>query len=158
MLERSEGLADWAKHHIHKIQASAHGSDRSFDQSSQLWHLSHLDIHYRSRSQNNSNSIQCRLSGKIVFFMLVAYREFFSLMITSILIILVPGLICVVPFLEFLMFVLILADGLCLAWSAYPILCYCRCLEIGTSSINWAQLSRFHLKMETESSLQNVVF
>jgi hypothetical protein len=28
--------------------------------------------------------------------------------------------------------------------------------EIGTSSIDWAQLSRFHLKMETESSLQNV--
>jgi hypothetical protein len=29
--------------------------------------------------------------------------------------------------------------------------------EIGTSSVNWAQLSRFHLKTETESSLQNVV-
>jgi hypothetical protein len=30
--------------------------------------------------------------------------------------------------------------------------------EIGTSSINWVQLSRFYLKMETESSLRNVVF
>jgi hypothetical protein len=29
--------------------------------------------------------------------------------------------------------------------------------EIGTSSIDWAQLSRFYLKTETESSLRNVV-
>jgi hypothetical protein len=28
---------------------------------------------------------------------------------------------------------------------------------IGTSSIDWAQLSRFHLKMERESSLRNVM-
>jgi hypothetical protein len=31
-------------------------------------------------------------------------------------------------------------------------------MEIGTSSINWARLSRFYLKTETESSLQNAVF
>jgi hypothetical protein len=31
------------------------------------------------------------------------------------------------------------------------------CLEVGTSSIDWTQLSRFHLKTETESSLRNVV-
>jgi hypothetical protein len=31
-------------------------------------------------------------------------------------------------------------------------------LETGTSSINWAQLSMFYLKMETESSLWNIVF
>jgi hypothetical protein len=31
-------------------------------------------------------------------------------------------------------------------------------LKLGTSSIDWAQLSRFYLKMETESSLRNVVF
>jgi hypothetical protein len=30
--------------------------------------------------------------------------------------------------------------------------------QIGTSSIDWDQLSRFYLKMETESSLRNVVF
>jgi hypothetical protein len=30
--------------------------------------------------------------------------------------------------------------------------------EIGTSSINWAQMSEFYLKTETESSLRNVVF
>jgi hypothetical protein len=33
-----------------------------------------------------------------------------------------------------------------------------RCPQIGTSTIDWAQLSRFYLKTETESSLQNVVF
>jgi hypothetical protein len=30
--------------------------------------------------------------------------------------------------------------------------------EIGASSMNWAQLSRFCLKTETESSLRNAVF
>jgi hypothetical protein len=30
--------------------------------------------------------------------------------------------------------------------------------SLGTSSIDWAQLSRFHMKTETESSLRNVVF
>jgi hypothetical protein len=30
--------------------------------------------------------------------------------------------------------------------------------EIGTSSIDWTQLSRFYLKTETESSLRNVAF
>jgi hypothetical protein len=31
------------------------------------------------------------------------------------------------------------------------------CPEIGTSSIDWVQLSTLYLKMETESSLRNVV-
>jgi hypothetical protein len=35
------------------------------------------------------------------------------------------------------------------------ILCF---WTLGTSSIDWAQLSRFYLKAETESSLRNVVF
>jgi hypothetical protein len=30
--------------------------------------------------------------------------------------------------------------------------------EIVTSSIDWAQMSRFYLKTDTESSLRNVVF
>jgi hypothetical protein len=30
-------------------------------------------------------------------------------------------------------------------------------LAIETSSVNWAQLSRYHLKTETESSLRNVM-
>jgi hypothetical protein len=53
------------------------------------------------------------------------------------------------------MFVLTVADGLCCAWFMYHMLCWCP--EIGTSSIEWAQLSRFNLKAETESSLRNVV-
>jgi hypothetical protein len=49
----------------------------------------------------------------------------------------------------------------------YPSSCLClktQCylffsgLEIGTNSIDWAQLSRFYLKAETESSLRNVVY
>jgi hypothetical protein len=32
-----------------------------------------------------------------------------------------------------------------------------RSLEIWTTSIDWAQLSRFYLKAETESSFRNVV-
>jgi hypothetical protein len=34
--------------------------------------------------------------------------------------------------------------------------CWCKCPDIGISSIDWTQLSRFHLKTETESSLRNV--
>jgi hypothetical protein len=52
-----------------------------------------------------------------------------------------------------LMFGLTLADGLCFAWFTYPILCWRWCPEIGTSAIDWVQLSRFHLKTETESKL-----
>jgi hypothetical protein len=39
-----------------------------------------------------------------------------------------------------------------------PSWCWYRCPEIGTSSIDWAKLSRFYLKTETETSLRNVVF
>jgi hypothetical protein len=39
-----------------------------------------------------------------------------------------------------------------------PSWCWYRCPEIGTSSVDWAQLIRFYLKTETESSLRNVVF
>jgi hypothetical protein len=34
---------------------------------------------------------------------------------------------------------------------------HCTDPEIGTSSIDWAQQSRFYLKTETEASLRNVV-
>jgi hypothetical protein len=34
-----------------------------------------------------------------------------------------------------------------------PSWCWYRCPEIGTSYVDWAQLSRFYLKTETESSL-----
>jgi hypothetical protein len=43
-------------------------------------------------------------------------------------------------------------------WLIHPSWCWYRCPETGTSSIDWGQLSRFHLKTETESSLQNDVF
>jgi hypothetical protein len=46
-----------------------------------------------------------------------------------------------------LMLCLTLTDGLCCAC-----LCCCRCLEIGTSSIDWAQMNRFYLKAEIKSS------
>jgi hypothetical protein len=40
----------------------------------------------------------------------------------------------------------------------YLILFCCSCAKVGTSSIDWDQLSRSHLKMETESIIRNVVF
>jgi hypothetical protein len=69
----------------------------------------------------------------------------------------VLGLISLECLLMFLMFVLTFAGSLCCASFIYPIMCWCRCPKIGTNCINWAQLSRFHLKTETESSLRNVV-
>jgi hypothetical protein len=39
-----------------------------------------------------------------------------------------------------------------------PCWCWYRCPKIGTSSIDWGQLSRFYLKMKTESSLRKVMF
>jgi hypothetical protein len=48
-------------------------------------------------------------------------------------------------------FLIFVADGLCCAWFiSYLVLVLGP--EIGTNSIDWAQLSRFHLKTETESS------
>jgi hypothetical protein len=45
----------------------------------------------------------------------------------------------------------------CAVFSLYtPSWCWCRWPEIGTSSIDWAQLNRFYLKTQTESSLRNV--
>jgi hypothetical protein len=42
-------------------------------------------------------------------------------------------------------------------WYLYPILCWCLWQEMSTSSTDWAQLNRFHLKTETESILQIIV-
>jgi hypothetical protein len=33
-----------------------------------------------------------------------------------------------------------------------------RCSETGTSSVDWAQLSKFYLKTETECNFRNVMF
>jgi hypothetical protein len=64
MLERSEGFADWTKHHIQGIQGiSPRVSARPSDQSTQLGYLSHLDLCYHSRSQKATTLS----SGKISF-------------------------------------------------------------------------------------------
>jgi hypothetical protein len=44
-----------------------------------------------------------------------------------------------------------------LCWFYKPHLVFCWCPETETSSIYWTQLSRFHLKMEIEYSLRNVI-
>jgi hypothetical protein len=55
MLERSEDLADWTKHHLQEIRGiHPHVCGRSSNQSTQLGHLSHLDSHYCSRSQKTT--------------------------------------------------------------------------------------------------------
>jgi hypothetical protein len=47
----------------------------------------------------------------------------------------------------------------CVVFGFYtPSWCWHRCPEMGTSSIDWAQLSRFYLKTETESNLRSAVF
>jgi hypothetical protein len=54
-LERSEGLADWTKHHIQEIKGiRSHVFGSAFDQSTQHGHLPHLDSHYRSISQKTT--------------------------------------------------------------------------------------------------------
>jgi hypothetical protein len=58
----------------------------------------------------------------------------------------------------FLMFVLTLADGLCCVWFIYPILCWCWCLELGTNSVDWVQLSKFHLKTDRIQSAKCYAF
>jgi hypothetical protein len=58
----------------------------------------------------------------------------------------------------FLMSAVTPADALCCALFIYHILCWCWHPEIGINYNNWVQLSRFHMKKETESSLGNAVF
>jgi hypothetical protein len=128
-------------------------SGRSSDQSAQLGHLP-SGLPLSQQKSKHCNSVQCRLSGKIIVFVLVPCGEFVSLVVTCFLIVLwckAPSI--PVEFLIFEGFVLALTDGLCCAWLVCPIWCWYRCPKIGTSSIDWAQL-----KTETKSSLQNVVF
>jgi hypothetical protein len=103
----------------------------------------------------NYNSVQCRLSGKISIFCVVTIRRIciFSddtYSDSSVMLSLIR-----VNF--FLILVLTLADGLCCAWFIYPTLCWSWCPEIGTSSIDWTQLSSFHPRMERKSSLRKVI-
>jgi hypothetical protein len=152
-----EGLEYWTEHRIHEIQGTrSHVSNVPFDQSTHLGHLSHLDSCYHSRSKKTTTPSGVDWVGELVFFRLVPYREF--------------SLQCWLLFWEFSgatphmcdvlvfqYFVLTLADGLCCAWFPYPVLCWCRCPKIGTSSINWAQLSRFYLKTHRIQSLKRCV-
>jgi hypothetical protein len=81
MLERGEGLADWTRRLVHEIQGiRPHVSDIPSNQSTQLGHLSHLESHYHSRSKKKRNyiSVQCRLSGKIMFFVGTIQRIYLS--------------------------------------------------------------------------------
>jgi hypothetical protein len=69
MLERSEGVANWSKHHTQEIQRiRPHVSGRSSDQSIHLGHLSPLDSSYRSRSQKNTTPPSVDLVGKLCIY------------------------------------------------------------------------------------------
>jgi hypothetical protein len=86
MSEWSEGLADGTKHHIQELQGiRPHVADGPSNQSTQTVHLSHLDFRYHSRNKN-SNSVQCRLGGNILFLVLVAYGEFVYTLMTSVIV------------------------------------------------------------------------
>jgi hypothetical protein len=111
-----------------------------------------------SLSQHKSEnycSLQCRLSGKIsvsyvgtIQRIYLSNDDFYSDCTL---------VLCLIS-VDFFCFILTLANGLCCAWFVYPILCWSRCSEIGTGSIDWAKLSRIYLKTETESGFRNLVF
>jgi hypothetical protein len=62
---------------------------RPFDQSTQLEILSHLDSHFhRSKKKKTITPSRVDIVGKLVFFVLVPYREFVSPVMTFILIVL----------------------------------------------------------------------
>jgi hypothetical protein len=87
MLERSEGLRNWIKHHIQKIQGICpHVFDRLSNQSTQLGQLS-SELPLSQQKSKAYDSIRCRLCGKVVLFMLVPYRKFISLVVPYILIV-----------------------------------------------------------------------
>jgi hypothetical protein len=160
----------WTKHHTQEIQGICpHVSGRSSNQSTQLGHLSHLDSHYHSRSQKTTTHSSVDYVWKLYFYVGTIQRtclfndDFYSdstLILTKRTMKYFMDLgarphVC--GAFMFLMFDLILVDDMYCAWFIHPIFCWCWYSVIGTSSINRAQLSRFHLKTETESSLRNVV-
>jgi hypothetical protein len=165
MFESSEGLADWTRHHVQEIhgirpRVSAGPSDLP----AQLLHLSHPVSHYCSRSQKTETPSNVDYAWKLCVYVGTIQRiclfsdDFYSdstRIVTTTAVnecINVDGV-----FLAFLIFVLILAGGLCCAWFIYPVLCWLWFPEMGASSIDQAQLSRFRLKTETESNLRKAV-
>jgi hypothetical protein len=169
MLEWSEGLADWTKHHIqvtHGIRPLV--SCRSSDQSAQFGHLSHLDSRYHSRSQKTTSPFSVDWVGKLCFYVGTIQRiclssdDFYS---HSTLISIIAVKQCmairarphVCGVLNVLMFVLTPADGLDCAWFIYSILCWCCCLEKGIAVSLGPNRVRFYLIKETESNFRNVL-
>jgi hypothetical protein len=69
MLESSEGLADWTKHHIQEIQGiHPHVSvDHPISQPN-FGHLSLLHSHYRGRSQKTTTPSSVDWVGKLCFY------------------------------------------------------------------------------------------
>jgi hypothetical protein len=106
------------------------------------------------------NSVHCRVRGNFFSLVLAPYGEFYLssdnfCLDTSLLQDFIH-----VEFQIFYCFISVLVDDLCCAWLIYSILVLVRyrCPEIGTSSVDSAQLNRFYLKTETEFSLRSVVF
>jgi hypothetical protein len=124
----------------------------------QLGHLFYLDSHYHGRRKKSYNAVQCRHSKNMYLLMLVPYGHLFSPVMACLLIALWGKASYILSILIFQGFVLALADSLRCAWFIYPIWCWYRCPEIGTRSIDGAQLNRFYLKTKTKSSIRNVVF
>jgi hypothetical protein len=96
-------------------------------------------------------SLFCEVASKLIYIIIICIFDLQRIVAVSYKFILMRILM-------FLMGVLTLADYLCCAWFICPILCWCWCPGIGTNSVIWAQLNRFHLKMATESILGNVIF
>jgi hypothetical protein len=89
MLEWSEGLADWAQHHIQEIQViSPHVSTGPSDKSTQFGHLSHLDPFYHSRSQETTTLSSVDWVGKFVFLCWYCTKYSFSPVMITIMIVL----------------------------------------------------------------------
>jgi hypothetical protein len=156
MLERSEGLADWTKHHLHV-------SDRPSGKSTQLWTSLTSELTLSQQKSENYNSVQCRVSGKIVFGTIqricLSSDEFYTnstLILTTIAVKWCMDLdarphVCAV----LLMSVLTLADDLCCTWFIYPIYVGADVREIGNSFGSRPQLSRTMDNVQKHNNCKN---
>jgi hypothetical protein len=128
-----------------------HASGRSSDPSTQLGLLSHLGS-YCSRETTTLSSV---IMSKNCVLVLVSYGEFVSLVMASILIVLILATAleeCMGIGARHHMYSYLSVFNVCLK-SRRQFVQSCCCSEIRTSSINWVQLSRFHLKTKTETML-----
>jgi hypothetical protein len=133
MLERSEGLADWTKHHLQEIQESTHMSMVVHPISEPSLDISHPNSHYHSRSQKTTapSSVDytwklCSYFGTIQIICLLS--DGFNSDSTLIWTTAMKQCMDIGPrprvwnFLIILIFALTLADGLCCAWFIYLLL------------------------------------